>query len=73
MLKALPIEAQAIYTEGAIALALGIPLATLSRARREKTLRFTRKGRRVLILGQWLLDWMESDAEWQKGGEPCPA
>jgi hypothetical protein len=54
------IDPHAIYSDGAVSLALGIPLATLVRARREGQLRYTRKGRRVLYLGRWLLDWMES-------------
>jgi len=57
----LALDPNTIYEEGAVALALDIPLATLLRARRERRLRFVRKGRRVFFRGQWLLDWFEGD------------
>jgi hypothetical protein len=55
------IEPQAIYDDGAVLAALGIPSTTLTRARREGRLRHTRKGRRVFYLGQWVLDWIKAD------------
>jgi excisionase family DNA binding protein len=58
----LSIEPDTVYSEGAVALALDLPLATLARARRDGRLRFTRQGRRVLIRGAWLLAWLESSA-----------
>jgi hypothetical protein len=71
MTSTLPIHPDTVYTEGAVATALDIPLATLARARRSGRLRFTRQGRRVLLLGRWLLDWLQNDAS-RRGGEPCP-
>lgn len=63
------IDPDGIYDNGAVILALDIPSSTLAKARREGSLRFTRKGRRVLYLGKWLLDWMSaSDAE-RKGAD----
>jgi Helix-turn-helix domain len=56
------IDPAAIYTEGAIALALDITLATLSRARNRGELRYVRRGRRVLIHGRDLLAWLTPDA-----------
>jgi hypothetical protein len=56
------IESQSVYDDGAVLSALHIPTATLARARREGRLRYSRQGRRVLYLGQWLLDWLEADA-----------
>jgi hypothetical protein len=38
-------------------------LRTLARARRDRALRAVRKGRRLLILGRWLLEWLERDDE----------
>jgi len=35
--------------------------ATLSRARRDGELRFTRKGKRILYMGEWILDWLSAD------------
>jgi hypothetical protein len=69
----LSIVADTIYTEGAISLALDIPLAALARARREKRLRFTRQGRRVLIRGAWVLAWLEADADAREKATPVPA
>jgi hypothetical protein len=74
MLDTLPIHPDTVYTEGAVALALDLPTATLRRARREGRLRYTRQGQRVLILGRWLLDWLDSDAARQRtGGGPTHA
>jgi hypothetical protein len=62
------IEPAAVYDDGSVHVALAIPSATLTRARREGRLRYTRKGRRVLYLGQWLLDWLAADG---KGVQSC--
>ena len=56
------IHPNAVYTDGEIRLALSLTSATLARARRERKLRFTRQGRQFLYRGQWLLDWLESEA-----------
>jgi hypothetical protein len=56
------IDPNSVYTEGAISIALDIPLATLTRARREGRLQFTRKGKRVLLFGQWVLNWLKIDS-----------
>jgi hypothetical protein len=56
------IDPDTIYSEGAVALALDLPLATLARARREGRLRYSRQGQRILIRGAWLLEWLESDS-----------
>ncbi len=56
---ALTIEPNGIYAEGAISIALDIPLATLSRARRVGELRFVRRGRRVFVTGANLLAWLD--------------
>jgi hypothetical protein len=52
------IDPAAIYSEGAVALALDIPLTTLRHARRRGELRYVRRGRRVLLHGRDLLDWL---------------
>jgi hypothetical protein len=54
------IDPDAVYDDGALHLALGIPSTTLIRARRDGNLRFTRKGHRVFYLGRWVLDWLDS-------------
>jgi hypothetical protein len=65
-LAALAVDPDTIYTDNAVALALGLNLQILGAARREGRLRFTRQGRRVLILGRWLLEWLEAEAERQQ-------
>jgi hypothetical protein len=66
MTSAVPIDPQAIYDDGALHCELGISAAALARARRTGELRFTRKGKRTLYLGQWVLDWIISEE--RKGG-----
>jgi hypothetical protein len=61
MVNACLIEPSAVYDDGSLMLALGLSEATLSRARREGQLRFTRKGQRILYLGQWVVDWLAAD------------
>jgi hypothetical protein len=69
----LPIHPDTVYTEGAVALALDLPTATLRRARREGRLRYSRQGQRVLILGRWLLDWLAADGRQEQEAPPCRA
>ena len=69
-MSTLPIHPDTIYTEGVVATTLDIPLATLARARRSGRLRYTRQGRRVLLLGQWLLDWLKDDVS-RREEAPC--
>ncbi len=57
------IEPSAVYSEADVRLGLGLTSATMTRARREKRLRFSRQGNSFLYLGQWLLDWLEEDAD----------
>jgi len=56
------IHPDAVYLDGEIRLALSLTSAALARARRERKLRFTRQGHQILYRGQWLLDWLESEA-----------
>jgi hypothetical protein len=68
------IHPDAIYHDGQVRLLLGLPGATLDRARREGRLRYTRQGGRVLYRGTWLLAWLEADAERtlsQRAAEPA--
>jgi hypothetical protein len=56
------IDPRAVYDDGVLLLTLDIPSATLARARRDGRLRYARQGRRILYLGQWVLDWLTADA-----------
>lgn len=56
------LEPDGFYDDGSLYLALGLTPATLARARRSGQLRFTRKGKRTLYLGQWVLDWIKADS-----------
>jgi hypothetical protein len=62
MIAPMQIDPQAVYDDGAIVLALDVSSTTLAKARREGRLKFTRQGRRVLYMGQWILDWLAADA-----------
>jgi hypothetical protein len=59
---AVHIDPTGIYDDALLYAALEVSAATLVRARRAGRLRFTRQGRRVLYLGQWVLDWLKADA-----------
>jgi hypothetical protein len=62
MQEKVSIAPDGIYDDGALHLALGLTPATLAQARRSGELRFTRKGKRTLYLGQWVLDWIKADS-----------
>jgi hypothetical protein len=70
MSVAFRIDPEHLYDTGAVVLGLEIPSATIARARREGRLRYTRKGRRVLYLGGWLLDWL-TDSQAAKEVQSC--
>jgi hypothetical protein len=59
--KPVRIDPHGIYDDGALVLSLGLTHAALRRARRAGSLRHTRSGRRILYLGQWVLDWFEGE------------
>jgi hypothetical protein len=61
MTSPIHIDPDAIYDDGALALALDLPSATIRRARREGRLRHTRRGRRTLYLGKWVMEWLTAD------------
>jgi hypothetical protein len=50
-----------IYDDAALHAVLAISGQTLARARKDGALRYTRKGQRILYLGQWVLDWLTED------------
>ncbi len=56
------IEPSAVYDDAALRLALGITSATLTRARHDRHLKFARKGKRTLYLGEWVLAWLREAA-----------
>lgn len=62
-LSAIRIEPDAIYDDCTLRLALDLTSATLIRARREGTLRYSRKGRRLFYLGRWVLDWLSTSQQ----------
>jgi hypothetical protein len=50
-----------VYTSEQLSTMLDASEATLAEARRSGALRATRKGRRVLYLGEWVLDWLRAE------------
>jgi hypothetical protein len=56
-----------IYDDTSLQSVLGIGAPVLAHARRMGELRCTRKGRRVLYLGEWILDWLRSDGRRRVG------
>lgn len=57
------IDADGVYSDGDVRLLLGLTSATLARARRDRTLRYSRQGNSLLYRGTWLLAWLERDAD----------
>jgi hypothetical protein len=66
VLSPVPIRPDAIYHDGQARLLLGLPDATLTRARREGRLRYARQGGKVIYRGAWLLAWLEVEADRQE-------
>ena len=67
MIESFPIDPKAVYDDSALSLALGVGAESLARARKTGELRHTRQGRRILYLGQWILEWLEADSVAGKG------
>ena len=63
MIEPVRLDPEALYDDGALRQLLGLTPATLAAARRGRTLRHTRQGKRTLYKGSWVLAWLESDAE----------
>ncbi len=62
MIEAVPIIPDAVYDDGALLMVYGITPTAMANARSSGSLRHVVVGKRVLYLGQWLLDWLESEA-----------
>jgi hypothetical protein len=62
MIEPVRIEPNAIYDDGALTHSLGLSQSALVNARRSGRLRFTRQGKRVIYLGQWILAWLNAEA-----------
>jgi hypothetical protein len=60
--NAIHIDSSAVYDDDLLFALLGVTSQTLKKARQGNELRFTRKGQRILYLGQWILDWLAVDA-----------
>jgi hypothetical protein len=63
MIAGITLPPTAVYDDGALYCSLGLTTATLARARRSGRLRFSRQGKRVLYLGEWVMDWLRSDGK----------
>jgi hypothetical protein len=57
------LDPQGVYDDGFLVLDLGLSTAAITKARRSGSLRYTRKGKRTLYLGQWLLNWLAEDSQ----------
>ena len=68
MVEAYPVNPTSIYDDSTIQQSLGISAESLKRARKMRKLRFAKNGHRILYLGRWLIDWLESEATDQLEG-----
>jgi hypothetical protein len=57
------LEPEAFYDDPALRVLLGLPTATLARARRDGELRYVRRGRRTYYRGDWVLEWLAPPAD----------
>lgn len=64
MKTAFLLEPARVYADGDLVEAFGVTHAALAQARRNGKLRSVRIGRRTLMLGEWVSDWLR--------GEPKP-
>ena len=55
------IDPTAVFDDGALHVLLGLTATSIAKARRTGNLRFSRKGQRILYLGQWVLDWIAAE------------
>lgn len=62
MIDGVSIGPKAVYGEPALSVALDVSVESLSRARHAGELRHTGKGRGILYLSQWILEWLEFDS-----------
>jgi hypothetical protein len=62
MIDPVVIEPDALYDDTALHQALGLSPASLAAGRRTGTLRYTRRGKRTLYKGAWILDWLDAAA-----------
>jgi hypothetical protein len=70
---AISIDPTGIYDDALLCDLLGVSAQTLTRARRSGDLRHTRKGQRILYLGNWVLEWLQVDAHQDAAGGPSDA
>jgi hypothetical protein len=56
------IASDGVYDDASLYAALEVSASTLANARRDGRLRYTKKGKRILYMGQWVLDWLHADA-----------
>jgi hypothetical protein len=61
MATVISIDPAGIYDDALLCDLLGVSAQALTHARRSGELRSTRKGQRILYLGQWVLDWLKAD------------
>jgi len=57
------IKPQALYDGAALQADIGLPAAAVRRARKSGKLRYTRQGKKLLYLGQWVLDFLAAESK----------
>jgi hypothetical protein len=70
MVAAVRVAPNDVFDDGAMHMTFGVAPATLDRACRDGSLKFTRKGRRRFFTGRWVLDWLgDRTGEVEPAGE----
>jgi hypothetical protein len=57
------IHPTAVYSNDDLSSLIDVSPDALAKARRSGALRWVRKGRRVIYLGEWVLDWLRAGGE----------
>jgi hypothetical protein len=63
MVETTAIQPTGVYTNDDLSVLLDVSPETLAKARHSRALRWVRKGRRVIYLGEWVLDWLRAESE----------
>ena len=63
MTKPIEIRPDLYYDDVTARQILGLPANTMARARRDGALRFSRRGRKIIYRGEWLLLWLDGDSD----------
>lgn len=66
------LDPSTFYDEVSASRALRVPASTLAKARKDRAIRYSRRGQRVLYRGDWLAEWVSAGEVPPIAGTPEP-